>query len=159
MPPPAEAIWTSRFILDLLTFVGWIVAVLFSLTMIAIGGYYLLRVAQGAFGGLSGSAARERAEGADQARRLARLSLICGPCFTTIPALFMLPVLMIEQGFRFGLLIYLFMVLVVMAIGLVAGLISGGAFIVTARLLGPVRKQIRKWRRGKAWDPDFDGIV
>lgn len=159
MLPPAAAIWTSRFILDLLTGVGGIVAVSFSLTMIAIGGYYLLRVAQGAFGGLSGSAVRERAKGADQARRLALMTLICGPLFTTIPLLIVLPMLMIERGFRFGLLNYLGVILVVMALGLVTGLIGGGAFYVTARLLGPVRKQIRKWRRGKAWDPDFDGIA
>ncbi len=155
MPPQVEAVGTWRFVVELLTVGGFGFALIFSLTMIAIGGYYLLRVAQGAFGGLSGSAARERAEGADQARRLALLSLICGPLFTTGPTLVLLPVVVFNDGFLKSLLV----LLVSLAVGLVAGLISGGAFLVTARLLGPMRKQIRKWRRGKAWDPDFDGIV
>lgn len=155
MSPQVEAVGTWRFAVNLLTAGGFIVAVLFSLTVIAIGGYYLLRVAQGAFGGLSGSAARERAEGADQARRLALMTLICGPLLTVGLTLPFLPMFAFQLGFQ-GCLLALLMML---ALGLVTGLIGGGAFYVTARLLGPVRKQIRKWRRGKAWDPDFDGIV
>jgi hypothetical protein len=155
MPPQVEAVGSWRFVVDLLAVGGVLFAFLFSLTMIAIGGYYLLRVAQGAFGGLSGSAARERADGADQARRLALLSLICGPLLTMGLTLIFLPLLVITGGFLKSLLA----LLISLAVGLGAGLISGGAFLVTARLLGPVRKQIRKWRRGKAWDPDFDGIV
>lgn len=155
MPHQVETVETWRFVVELLSVGGYVAAVAFSLMLAAIGGYYLLRVAQGAFGGLSGSAARERVEGADQARRLALMMLIYGPLITMTPALLVLPSLAFQHDFR-GCLHAL---LVMLALGLFTGLIGGGAFYVTARLLGPVRKQIRKWRRGKAWDPDFDGFV
>lgn len=154
-----QAAWTPRLVFEMVPGIGLIVAFMFSLTAIGVGGYYLMRVVRGSLGGLSGSASRERAEGADQARRLALMALICGPAFTLAMGLFMLPVVILTEGVRVGAVEFLGALLLVLGIGLVAGLIAAGSFLITARVLGPVRKQIRKWRRGKAWDPDFDGIA
>ncbi len=127
MLPLASTLWTNRMVLDALSIVGLVLLFSFGLTLICVGGYYLYRVGRGFLGGLGGSAAGERAAGADQASRLALLSVVCGPTFTVIFTILILPILIFAHGF--GIRHCLLALAMMFGIGLVVGLIGGGSVL------------------------------
>jgi drug/metabolite transporter (DMT)-like permease len=157
MPPLAPALWTRQTIVEMLGVGGLVLAILFGLTLVVVGGRYFVRMVAASLGGYSGSPGRERAEGEEQAGRLAMLTFICGPIVSLAIGLAVLPIVFVERGM--SLLEILGAIILFLLVGVVAGLIGGGAFLVTSLLLGPVRKQVGKWRRGNDWDPDFDSLV
>ena len=82
------------------------------------------------------------------------MALVRGPLCGLMILLFMLPGVIWFPNFQFFDLIKVGVVLIV--VGMLAGLVCGGVFPWSSPLLGPVLEAVKKWKRGGVWDADFD---
>jgi hypothetical protein len=136
--------------------VGIVCVILFGIILTIVAGYYFVRVALRYHTGKRPAALQERAAGAGQARTMAVLSLVVGPLFAVVPCSFNLPMAIASHGLRWPDLATA--CLATLAVGALAGTISGGAFWASSALLGQVRKTLKKRSRGGTWDPEFHGL-
>jgi hypothetical protein len=150
------AVWTPGRIVEIGAVFGIIALILFGITLTFVSAFYFVRVAGGYFSSRRAGVLQERAAGASQAGNLALLALGCGPVLAIFIGLITLPATVRLPGFR--LLDSIAAFFTIAGVGTVAGMIAGGAFWVCSSLLGRVRKTLKKRARGRAWDPDFDGL-
>ena len=150
------ATYTPRVILELLTFVPILLLILFGITTVGIGGFFLARVVVGSLGGKPYQAFQKRTLGAIQAGNLGWMAILCGPFLGLFVCLCTLPPMLFEPGFT--IVKFLQMILLMVGLGAVAGLIGGGAFWMTSTLLKPVSKVVNRLRGTGVWDAELDGL-
>jgi hypothetical protein len=151
------SMWTPRLIVEVLSCAAVVLLILFGITLIIVGGYYFVRFAIPSLFGKSFTALQKRSAAAMQSGHLALLALVCGPLVSTFVGLVTLLALLREPGFEFLAATKLFLLMT--GLGTLAGIIAGGAFWASSKLLGRARKTVKKWTRGGVWDADFDVIA
>jgi hypothetical protein len=141
-----------------LVFVVLLLSILFGITSMAVGGFFFVRFVGSYLQGGPFLAAQKRVLAAIQATNLGWLALACGPLLGLFIALISLPITLplSLRGSDHDRSLFVEMLRVMPGVGVVAGVIAGGAFWVSSALLGRVRKAAK--RRGGAWDPDLDGL-
>jgi hypothetical protein len=150
------ATYTPRMIMEMLMFAPILLLILFGITSVVIGGFYLLRIVVSSLRGTPYHVFHKRTVAAIQAGNLGWLAIICGPllglfvCLCTLPLVTFAPDITIIEFVK--------IVLVMIGVGVVAGIIAGGAFWVCSALLKPVRKAVNRLRGVGVWDPDLDGM-
>jgi hypothetical protein len=88
---------------------------------------------------------------------LAYTTLACGPlCGLFIPLLALPAAIDLPD---FGFLNYIWFVSLMYVMGMLAGLISGGALQAPSSLLWPGPKTVKKGKRCGVWDTELDGPV
>jgi hypothetical protein len=148
--------WSPGLILEAIVFFVMVSLILFAITLIGVGGFYLLRSLGRVVRGTASSGLRERQAASRESGGLARLALVCGPLLGLFLCLLILPVAVIG---RLDLREYAKLLPVMAGVGVLAGIIGGGAFWASSSLFGTIRKTVKKWRRGGVWDPEFDGLA
>ena len=131
---------------------------LFGITSIAVGSFFFLRFVRSYLRGGRFLAGRKKAVAAVQAANLGWLAVACGPSVALVVALISLPIGAIIEHMTLREIIYetISGLFLMTGLGVVAGIIAGGAFWLSSTLLGRVRKAAKRW--GGAWDPDLDGL-
>jgi hypothetical protein len=139
-----------------LMFVVLFLLVLFGITSMAVGGFFLVRSVKSRLRGGPFLAAHKRVIAAVQATNLGWLALACGPLLGLFTVLISLPITLplLMRGSDHDRDECVEILLVVPGAGVVAGIIAGGAFWVSSALLRRVRR--KGW--GGDWDPDLDGL-
>jgi hypothetical protein len=128
--------------------------ILFVITVLAVGGYFLVRVIGSSIRSKRFIVLQTKALAAVQAANLGWLAVVCGPLLGLLITLFAIPSL--SKDLHYNLLEILQHVLLMIGLGAVAGIIGGGAFWVASASLGQIRKSAKRW--GGTWDPDIDGL-
>src|SRR5262249_16428638 len=115
---------------------------LFGITSIAVGSFFFLRFVESYLRGGRFLAGQKKAVAAVQAADLGWLAVACGPLTAIAVALITLPTMAIIEHMSLRKLIYetISMLFLMTGLGVVAGIIAGGAFWVSSALLGRVRK-------------------
>jgi hypothetical protein len=149
--------YTPPMTLRFIAFVLCLLIVLFAITLVAVGGFYLVRVRREYFRFKPFVAFDKKAKDALQAADLGWLAIICGPTLGLLMSL-----LMFTLWLLFGPSLAQSperpMVLIVTPIlGAIAGAITAGAFWTSSSLLGNVRKAAKRIQGIR--DPEFDGPV
>ncbi len=150
------ATYTPRMTTDMLMAVPLILMIMFGITLVGIGGYYLIRVVGASLQGKPYQALQKRAIASIQAGNLGWMAIVCGPLFGLFLYLLTLPVMFTLPDFtviEFGK-----MILLMIGVGAVAGVIAGGAFWTCSALMRPVRKAVNRLRGRGVWDPELDGL-
>jgi len=134
-----------------------VVLVLFGITLVGVGGFFLVRVFREYFRAKPFSAFEKKAAAAIQAADLGWLAIACGPLLGFFISLMGLPVGLLlrkpdDDPYEFPK-----MMILMIGVGAVAGVFAGGAFWVSSGLLGNVRKATKRLRGVR--DPEFDGPV
>jgi hypothetical protein len=149
---------SPRLILDGLLFAAVLIFLLFAITSLAVGVFYVIRIAASYLRGGSLAVPRERESVAREASNLAIFAIASGPLVALLIGLISCGAGVILEG-RNGLLTGLGLLLLMMGLGAVAGLIAGGAFLLSSRIFGRFRKVVMKLRSGGVWDPELDGLA
>jgi hypothetical protein len=149
--------WTPQLILGGLLFAVEVILILFGITLVFVAAFYFLRVVISSLRGKPFVAIQKRAAAAMQAGNLAWMAVICGPLVALFGAMATIPMLIREPGF--GFIAIILDLLLFTGLGVLAGIIAGGAFWTSSILLGRVRKTVKKWSRRGDWDPDLDGLA
>ena len=154
------AVYTPRFILEGLFVATLLILILFGITSLAVGAFYVIRIVASYLRGEPFGAARGRAVAAGQASTLAGLAIACGPLVARPIGLLSCGAELIIEG-RSGFTMGLGLRLLTTGLGVVAGLIAGGAFLLSSRLLGRFRKTVKRLRGGGVWDPEtrWDAVI
>ncbi len=156
MPSASPSPWSPGLILEGVVFFVMVSLILFGITLIGVGGFYLVRSFGRVALGKASSGLRERLAESRESGSLAWLALLCGPMLGFPLCLPTLPVVAIT-GLNLGGCLWA--LLLMTGLGILAGIIGGVAFWASSSLLGTVRKSVKKWRRGGVWDPEFDGLA
>jgi hypothetical protein len=150
------AAFTPRVLMNLLAIIPVVLLILFGITSVGVGAFFLFRVVVSSLRGKPYLAFQKRTLAAIQAGNLGWLALACGPlvgffvCLCTFPAMILIP--------DFTILKFAGMVLFMTALGALAGITAGGAFWACSALLRPVRKAVNRLRGRGVWDPELDGM-
>jgi hypothetical protein len=148
------AAYTPRMMLDLIGFAVFLLLILFVLTLVCVGGFYVLRIIREYFCARPFAAFEKKAAAAIQATDLGWLAIVCGPLLGLFIFLPVLPIsLFVGPAPDHFYEIPLFLLLLI-GLGALAGAITAGAFWVSSALLGNVRKATKRLRGVR--DPEFD---
>ena len=132
-----------------------ILLMLFGITLIGVGGYFFLRVFRDYRVAKPAIAYEKKATAAIESATLGQVAVVCGPLLGLVVSFASLPLLLFKEP-RYGFYAAVKWVILMTAVGAVAGVILGGAFWVSSACLGNVRKAAKKRLRG-VLDPEFDG--
>jgi hypothetical protein len=148
--------YTARMMIKDVAVVATILLILFSITLISVGGFYFLRMIREYFRSKPFVAFEKKAAAAIQAADMGRVAIVCGPILgfaIAVPGLLLFLFVGPDRDFHSPPLFLLFVV----GVGAVAGAITAGAFWISSALLGNVRKAAKRLRGVR--DPEFDGPV
>ncbi len=141
-----------------------VLSIIFGITFVGVASFFFVRLIGKQLGSKPSTTFQEKARAAFQAADLGWLALACGPLCGVLISLIELTRWIFRSGGPQTLVereISLFgvarTVVLMMAVGVVAGVVLAGAFWISASLLGKVRKTAKRLRG--VYDPDFDGPV
>lgn len=129
--------------------------ILFGVALVVVGGVYGVRLGWGYLWADNSSPLIERARAAMHSHRMAGLAFVTGPFVGLLVCLVTLPPLVWWEGF--GPMQCLGSVVLMLGLGLLAGIVAGGSFYVISELLGGIRKVIKHVKPFGVWDRELDG--
>lgn len=149
------AAYTPGMVLDFLAFIVYLLLVLFGLTLVCVGGFFCLRIIREYFCGKPFAAFEKKATAAIQAADMGWIAIVCGPIFGLVIFLAVLPITLLMGPAPAHFYDIPVALILMIALGAIAGAIAAAAFWVCSAFLGNIRKAAKRLRGVR--DPEFDG--
>jgi hypothetical protein len=155
---------SARHAVEYVIGIATILAILFGITLVGVTGFFFLRLIANRPGSKPSTTFQQKARAAFQAADLGWLALVCGPLCGVLVLLIELTHWIFQSAgprtpaqYEITYFGVARACMLMMAAGIVAGVMLASAFWVSSSLLGKVRKATKRCRG--MYDPEFDGPV